>query len=292
MMAQAQVAQSTTLRDLLALTKPRITALVLLTTAGGLWLAPGEVGFLSGAVAIVATALVVAAANTLNCYLERESDGLMTRTKGRPLPAGRMAPRAAMILGLALAAISIPALTFWVNPVAGALGAFAFVSYVWIYTPLKRKSPLALAVGAVPGAIPPLLGWSAATGHMELPGLALFAILFFWQLPHFLAISLFRKEEYRRAGILVLPVAKGEAATRWRIPLYSAALVASSLTLQPLGVAGSLYTWSAAILGAAFFAVSCAGLSPKAGDAWAKRLFFGSLLYLTALFIILALDAR
>ncbi len=152
-----------TLRDLVALTKPRITLMVIITTLGGLWLAPGEVPMVTILATLVATAMVVGAANTLNCWLERDSDAFMARTKNRPLPSGRLDPRWALGLGLALGAISVPVLTLVVNPLTGLLAAIALVSYVWIYTPMKQRSPAALLVGSVPGALPPLMGWTI--GH-------------------------------------------------------------------------------------------------------------------------------
>lgn len=293
MIAQAQ-AQSvpSVWRELLSITKPRITMLVLFTTAGGLWLAPQSLSLGRSLVAIIATTLIVAAANALNCYIERDSDKLMRRTEGRSLPAGRLEPGVALIFGLGLASVSIPMLSLGVNQMTGLLGAFAFVSYVWVYTPLKKVSPIALPVGAIPGAIPPLLGWTAATGRIELPGLVLFGILFLWQLPHFLAIALYRKEEYERAGIKVLPLVKGDEAARRRIPLQVVALVACSLFLSPLGVTGWLYFAVASLLGGAFFLISLRGLRPGADTRWAKQIFLGSLLYLTLLFVAIGIDAQ
>jgi heme o synthase len=293
MMVEAQVQPvSNTWRELLALTKPRITTMVLFTTAGGIWLAPGTMPIGRALIAVIATTLIVGAANALNCYLERDSDKLMSRTQNRPLPAGRLDPALALIFGLALACMSVPLLSLGVNPMTGLLGAFAFASYVWVYTPLKRVTPWALEIGAVPGAIPPLLGWTAATGRIELPGLVLFGILFIWQLPHFLAISLFRKEEYGRAGIRVLPVVKGDEVTKRRIPLQIAALVACSLLLYPLGVTGKLYFVAACLLGGAFLFEGLRGLRPGADAKWAKRLFIGSLFYLILLFVAIGIDAR
>jgi heme o synthase len=293
MMVEAQVQPvSNTWRELLEITKPRITMMVLFTTAGGIWLAPGTMPIGRALVAVIATTLIVGAANALNCYLERDSDKLMSRTQNRPLPAGRLDPALALIFGLALACMSVPLLSLGVNPMTGLLGAFAFASYVWVYTPLKRVTPWALEIGAVPGAIPPLLGWTAATGRIELPGLVLFGILFIWQLPHFLAISLFRKEEYGRAGIQVLPVVKGDEVTKRRIPLQIAALVACSLLLYSLGVTGKLYFVAACLLGGAFLFEGLRGLRPGADAKWAKRLFIGSLFYLILLFVAIGIDAR
>ena len=279
-----------TLRDLVALTKPRITLMVIITTLGGLWLAPGEVSIVTILATLIATAMVVGAANTLNCWLERESDAFMARTKNRPLPSGRLDPRWALGLGLGLGAISVPVLTLVVNPLTGLLAAIALISYVWVYTPMKRRSPAALLVGSVPGALPPLMGWTAATGELSAPGIVLFGILFLWQLPHFLAIAIFREREYTKAGIKVMPAVRGVPRTKLHAALYAGALVPVSLLLVPLGIAGTIYLSVAAALGVAFFVWSLVGLRAEAGNRWARQLFLASLVYLPLLFAALAVD--
>jgi protoheme IX farnesyltransferase len=280
-----------TLRDLAALVKPNITLLVLITTAGGLWLAPGA---LPGGVLVatlVGTVGVVAAANTLNCYLERNADRHMARTANRPLPAGRMAPRHALALGAILALLSIPTLSLAVNPLTGLLAALALVSYVWVYTPMKRLSAQAVVVGALPGAMPPLMGWTAATGRIEWPGVALFAIMFIWQMPHFIAISLYRQREYERAGILTMPTAYGSRAARWHAVAWSVLLLPVSLSLVPLGVAGWIYGACAGALGLVYVVYAIAGLRTAAVERWAKGFFLYTLLYVSALFAAILLDA-
>ncbi|HXN56498.1 MAG TPA: heme o synthase [Myxococcales bacterium] len=277
--------------DLLALAKPRITALVVFTTASGLWLAPQHLGPAGVALTLVGTVLVVAAANILNMYLERDSDALMPRTAGRPLPAGRLAPGVALRFGLALAALSVPLITFAVGALPGLLASIALVSYVLLYTPMKRLSATSLLVGAIPGAIPPLIGWTAATAHLDLPGVLLFAVMFLWQVPHFLAITLFRKAEYARAGLIVQPNEPGgERAARTNIVRYTVALVGVSLLFVPLGVAGKLYLVTAVVAGATFLGYGLLGLREDAGVRWARNLFGLSLLYLTVLFGVLMLD--
>jgi protoheme IX farnesyltransferase len=202
-----------------------------------------------------------------------------------------MEPAAALKFGIALSAISVPLLTFGVNPVAGLLAALALVSYVLLYTPMKRWTATSLLVGSVPGAIPPLLGWSAATGGVELPGVLLFGVMFLWQVPHFLAITLFRKDDYGRAGIVVQPNEPGgEKAARANIIRYTVALVGVSLLFVPLGVAGTLYLVTALVMGALFFAAAVAGLRPAAGTKWARGVFLLSLLYVTVLFGALMVD--
>jgi len=279
--------------DLLALAKPRITALVVFTTAIGLWLAPHGLRPLTVALTLVGTVLIVAAANVLNMYLERDSDALMARTMNRPLPAHRIQPDVALKLGIVLAAVSVPLLTFGVGALPGLLASIALVSYVLLYTPMKRQTATALLIGALPGAIPPLIGWTAATERLDLPGVLLFAVMFLWQVPHFLAITLFRKEEYARAGLVVQPNEPGgEREARANIVRYTVALVAVSLLFVPIGVARGAYLASALLLGAVFLGYAVAGLRQAAGRRWARNLFLLSLIYLPLLFGALLLDRR
>ena len=285
-------ARDTRLRDLLSLAKPRITSLVLLTAGGGMWLAPGRIAAWRGVVALAGIALAVAAANALNCYLERDVDARMRRTRHRPLPAGRLSPAVALCFGAALGALSLPLMATGGGLLTAALGTLALVTYVGVYTPLKRSSPKALVVGAVPGALPPLMGWTAVTGKVDVGGVALFGILFFWQLPHFLAIALHRRDDYAAAGIQVTPVARGDAVAHRHAVLWTLALVPVTLLLQPLGVAGLGYTVVALILGATLLAWTLAGLRPTAGLVWARGLFRFSLAYLTILFVALGVFAR
>ncbi|MBX3246928.1 MAG: heme o synthase [Myxococcales bacterium] len=276
------------LGDVVALTKPRITLMVVITAAGGMWLAPRAISLFTALVMLATTAAVVAAANALNCWLERDSDRLMQRTMKRPLPDGRLEPKVALWLGVGLGVTSIPLLTFLVNPLTGLLGAIALLSYVAIYTPMKRTSSVALLVGAVPGALPPLMGWTAATESLDPPGLALFAVLFFWQIPHFLAIALFRQDDYDRAGLKTLPSERGVDAAKRQAVLYTGMLVVSSVLLYVFQVAGLLYLVSALLLGFLFFMASIANLRP--GTEPARKLFVVSLVYLTLLFVALGID--
>ena len=279
--------------DLVALAKPRITALVVFTTAIGLWLAPHGLRPLTVALTLVGTVLIVAAANVLNMYLERDSDALMARTMNRPLPAHRMEPDVALKFGIVLAAVSVPLLTFAVGALPGLLASIALVSYVLLYTPMKRQTATALLIGALPGAIPPLIGWTAATERLDLPGVLLFAVMFLWQVPHFLAITLFRKEEYARAGLVVQPNEPGgEREARANIVRYTVALVAVSLLFVPIGVARGAYLAGALLLGGVFLGYAVAGLRQAAGRRWARNLFLLSLIYLPLLFGALLLDRR
>src|SRR5438552_7735448 len=224
-------------------------------------------------------------------YLERDTDALMARTMNRPLPAQRLEPMLALKLGVALAAISVPLLTFAVGALPGMLASIALVSYVLLYTPMKRQTAAALLVGALPGAIPPLIGWTAATNRLELPGVLLFAVMFLWQVPHFLAITLFRKQEYARAGLIVQPNEPGgEEAARHNIVRYTVALVAVSLLFVPIGAAHRAYLVTAIVAGLAFLAYGMLGLRAGAGERWARNLFLLSLVYLPLVFGVLMLD--
>ena len=277
--------------DLLALTKPRLSSLVLATTAGGLWLAPGELTVARVLVTLLATAGTVGAANALNCYLERHSDMFMARTRNRPLPAGRMEPGLALGFGLSLAAVSLPALALGANLLTATLGLVALLSYVLVYTPLKARSSTAMLVGAVPGALPPLMGWTAVTDRLDAGGFVLFSILFLWQIPHFIAIALFRQHEYAAAGLRAVPLENGEDSSRLQMVLYLVALVPVSMMPFTLQIAGGWYLAAAAVLGLGFLAIGAWGFFHRLGRGWARQTFLFSLLYLTGLFAALILDS-
>ncbi|MEO0323019.1 MAG: heme o synthase [Myxococcota bacterium] len=289
------------LRDVISLLKPRITLMVVITAAGGMWLAPERIPAFRAVVMLLTTSAVVAAANALNCWLERDTDRLMRRTRLRPLPDGRLAPRWALALGLGLGVVSVPLLTLLVNPLTGLLGAIALVSYVAVYTPMKRHSSTALLVGSVPGALPPLMGWTAATGRMDAPGLALFAVLFFWQVPHFLAIASFRREDYAQAGLKTLLEERGIGVARAQAIVYAGLTFVSSLLPFVYRVAGPVYLATAVVLGLAYLGAAVRPTAPEgleedarreAENGWARKLFFVSLIYLTVLFAVLMLDAQ
>jgi protoheme IX farnesyltransferase len=280
------------LADVIALGKPRITFMVLITTTTGLFLAPGALSASLIAVTLFGVALVVAGANALNMYLERDVDALMTRTRNRPLPAGRLRPEVALWFGIAAAVVAVPLLTIEVNALTGFLAALSLVVYVLAYTPLKRRSTAALLVGAVPGAMPPLLGWTAATGSLTRPGIALFLILFVWQLPHFLAISIFRIDEYRRAGLKVVPATAGLHAAKQQIALYSVMMLAVSLQVFRAGIGGGFYVASALALGGGLVTLAAYGLGRGGDQKWARWYFFYTLVYLPSLLTALVLSHR
>jgi protoheme IX farnesyltransferase len=282
------------LRDIVALTKPRITASVVMTQAAGMCLAPGRASAGTLFLSLGGTALLVGSANALNMWWERDTDARMVRTHNRPLPAGRLSPDLALSFALALAVIAVPML-FLVNAATGLLGVVALVSYVFAYTPLKRHTHWALLVGAVPGAIPPLLGWSTVTGAFGLGGLLLFGVLFLWQIPHFAAIAIFRADDYARAGLQVVSVQHGERAARYLVAVSTIALVAITPLFFRYGFAGRGYLVVAMALGTAFLTLAGKGIrgGPKpAVERWAKRVFAFSIPYLTLLLVALLLDRR
>jgi protoheme IX farnesyltransferase len=214
----------------------------------------------------------------------------MARTRGRPLPSGRLPPAAALWFSTITSALAVPLLTFAVNPLTGLLSAVSLVMYVMMYTPLKRRSTAALFVGAVPGAIPPLLGWTASTGSLGAGGVAVFLILYVWQLPHFIAISLFRTEDYRAAGIQIVPITRGVRAAKERVALYSLLMMAVSLHVVRAGVGGAFYLAAALALGGGLVTLGMYGLSRDAGPRWARWYFFYTLVYLPALFAALVIS--
>ena len=278
--------------DFYELTKPRMNFLVLVTSAVGFYMAMSR-GFDDWALllhALVGTALSAAGASVLNQYVERGHDAHMRRTAGRPLPSGRIAPLEALVFGVALSVGGSLYLAALVNALTATLGVLTIASYVFVYTPMKRWTTLCTVVGAVPGAIPPLMGWAAATGGLSAEAWALFGILFFWQMPHFLAIAILYRDDYAAGGFKMLPVVdEGLVVTGRQMVLYAAALVPVSLMPAVLGTAGPLYFAAATALGLAFlgFSMACAA---RKGRADARRLFFVSIVYLPLLLAAMMLD--
>jgi protoheme IX farnesyltransferase len=288
----ASASRTPLLVSLVQLTKPGVGGLVMVTALAGALSAPGPRSTSKVLIALLGTALVVGAANTLNMYMERQSDALMTRTRTRPLPTGRVSPEVALIFGIVLATHGLPLLSLLVNPLTALLTAAALASYVFVYTPLKQVSPLALQVGAIPGALPPLIGWASVHGSLAAPAWALFAILLLWQLPHFLAIAIFRREEYARAGHQVLPVVKGVPATKRAIVGYSAIFVVATVLPYWLGMVSAVYLVLAALSGAAFLGYALVGLRESSGDRWARKLFRASMPHLVLVMTAFVLTAH
>ena len=275
------------------LVKARLTLLVLLTTLVGFYLgASGPVDYGLMFHALSGTALVAAGAAALNQLMEREFDARMRRTEGRPLPAGRITPNAVLVLGTSLSVVGLTWLLFAVNSMTALLGVLTISSYLFLYTPLKRRTVLNTVVGAIPGALPPLMGWTAATGGIAAEGWALFAILFFWQLPHFMAISWLYREDYARAGYRMLsgvdPEGHRTAASAVRNTL---ALLVISLYPYLLGTAGAVYLAGALALGIGFLAFAIM-FARSLTERSARRLFLASILYLPLLLGLLVADKR
>ena len=268
--------------DLVALVKPRIMIMALLTAAGAMSLAPGTVASGRALWLLAGCALIVGSANTLNMWLEREVDCLMSRTRNRPLPQQRLHASTALVFGAVQGALALPVLAV-AGLVPAALGLLALLLYVGAYTPMKQHSHWATWVGSVPGAMPALMGWSAATGRIDLPGLAVFGVLFFWQIPHTHAIAIYRQREYDAAGMKTLPGTHGLPAARRAIGAYLIVQVAVSLAPFALGVAGTAYAIAAVTGGALVLVQGWRGVA--AGDAkWARSVFLTSIVYLPILF--------
>jgi protoheme IX farnesyltransferase len=278
--------------DYVELTKPRVAVLVLFTVGVGVLLAGGrDFSFLVLLHTVLGTALVAAGASALNQWYERDSDALMRRTEKRPLPSGRLQALEVFVFGLALGAGGVLYLALTLNHVLSALiAAVTFVLYVAVYTPLKRRTPLNTLIGAVPGALPPLIGWCAVRGEWTHEAGVLFLILFLWQVPHFLAIAWMYRGEYARAGLLMLPVVDSDGRrTSQNMILYCLALAAVSLQPVLYGEAGLLYLSGAVLLGLTFSATAL-GFWRWRSYCQARRVLRASLLYLPGLLALLLLD--
>ena len=276
--------------DLASLAKPRLVSLVLVTTLVGFYLgSAGRVDVALLALTILGTALAAAGSLALNQYLERDVDALMARTRVRPLPDGRLRPIEALTFGVLTAAAGLLVLSLLVSPLAGAVTAATVATYLFLYTPLKRRTSLATIAGAIPGALPPVTGWIAARGEMGGGAAALFAILFLWQLPHFLALAWLYREDYANAGIVVLPSSDPDGAMTGRQMVANLmALLFAALLPVFVGIAGPFYFVGAMALSGAFLACGVAfALSPSYTGA--RRVFLASLAYLPALLALLAL---
>jgi heme o synthase len=272
------------LAALVELTKPSIAGLVMVTAFCGALAADAPIPTVRLVIALVATAMVVAAANALNMYAEVDADALMRRTARRPLPSGRLAPEVALGFAVLLASLGLNVLGLAAGGLPCALTLLAFASYVFVYTPLKRVTPHALTVGALPGALPPLIGYAAVEGSIGLPALLLFAILFVWQLPHFLAIAIFREQDYRRAGMKVLSVVAGADVAERSMKLQTLLLFALTLLPAVLGVVHPGYLAVVLPAGLAFGALALLGPRSLPRERWARRVFFASMPYLVIVY--------
>ena len=286
-----------TLRERVAayaeLTKPRITFLIVLTAAAGFALATrGSVDYLRMFSAMIGIALLSSGIATLNQYIERDLDALMRRTADRPLPSGKLLPWEALVFGVGLTVLAEVYLAVLVNPLTALLGLTVIAGYLFAYTPLKTKTSLSTLVGAFPGAVPPLIGWTAARGELSLEAWVLFAILFLWQFPHFLAIAWMYREDYARAGILMLPVVEPDGRiTGQQIVIYTLMLLPVSFLPTALGISGKIYLYGAIILGLLFLYSSVrAAFSQSRQEA--RRLLLASVIYLPLLFILMVVNSK
>ena len=274
------------LADYVALTKPRLNLLVVATSAAGYYLgSPGAPGAWRMAEAVAGTALVAGGAAVLNQVYERDTDALMRRTRTRPLPDGRVGAADARLFGGALSLAGLALLALRANALAAALALATLVIYLAVYTPMKRRTSLSTLVGAVPGALPPLIGWAAARGSVDVGGATLFAVVFLWQIPHFMAIAWMYREDYATAGFPMLPVVEpdGRRAGRQAV-LYSAALVPTSLAAALVGVSGTIYFVVATLLGVGLVVLAWRFASSRT-DRSARALFLGSIIYLPLLWL-------
>lgn len=273
------------------LTKPRITFLVTLTAAAGFCMgSAGGIDYLRLLNMSLGIALLSSGLSTLNQFLERDLDGLMRRTQGRPLPTGKLSPLEAAMSGILLSIVATGYLAIFINPLSALLGLVTFASYLFVYTPLKTKTTLSTVFGAFPGAMPPLIGWVAARGRIGVEAWILFAILFLWQFPHFLAIAWMYRDDYARAGIRMLPVVEPEGrVTGQQIITYTLLLVPVSLLPVAVGISGQIYLIGAAALGIGFLFFSAKAALVR--TTWeARRLLLASVLYLPALFALMVLN--
>jgi len=278
------------LGDYMALLKPRVMSLVVFTGFAGMVVAPGEVGPLRAAAAVLCIAIGAGAAAAINMWYDRDIDALMQRTCRRPIPAGRIAPMKALAFGIALSLLAVIAMGAAANLVAAVLLALAIGFYVFVYTIwLKRRTPQNIVIGGAAGAFPPVIGWAAVTGQVGLDSIALFLIIFFWTPPHFWALALCRSGDYAAAGVPMLPVVAGKDETRRQILHYTLLLIPLSFMPVVLGTAGITYAVAAATMGA-WFLLLAFRIRYEESNWAARNLFRFSILYLFVLFSVLVVE--
>lgn len=287
------------MREYIALTKPRITWLILMSTGVGYFFGlkrsffspvTGKADWWLLIHTLIGTGLIASGTAALNQWYERDADLLMRRTSARPLPSGRMKAPQALWFGIALAAVGFAELAYYVNLLSALLGAFTLGSYLFVYTPLKQRSHLSTVIGALPGAMPPLMGYAASSGSLTAEGWTLFAILFLWQFPHFLAIAWMYREDYARAGIRMLPVVEPDGmSTRRQIILYASTLIPVSLFPVFLGMSGRIYLVGALILGC-WFLYTGIRVGFDLTNVRARRVLLASIIYLPAIYGLMVFD--
>ncbi|GAA3409233.1 heme o synthase [Paenibacillus hodogayensis] len=289
------VLRKATWKDFIQLAKPGILFSNIITAFGAYWVAWGNSGkdfdFLLLLYAMLGTVLVMASGCVLNNYLDRDLDTKMSRTSKRALPTGILDPKVVFWYGITLGAAGLSVLCLLVNPLSALLGVVGLLVYVLIYTAwLKRTSTLSTTIGAISGAMPPVIGYCAVTGQLDIGAWILFGILFLWQPPHFWALGIRRKEEYRAAGFPLLPVVHGNELTKMHMLRFLVMLVPVSLLLYAYGYVGEIYLVAAIALGLAWTLIGLAGFRTKDDDNWAKRMFVFSINYLPLLFIVMIID--
>lgn len=289
--ALPEARRTSSISDYVSLTKPRLNFLVVLTSAAGYYVGvTGPTDLVKMAQAVVGTALVAGGSAVLNQVYERDTDARMRRTRLRPLPDQRVAPLEALIYGVVLSVAGLSTLALATNWVAAALALTTLGLYLFVYTPMKRTSTLSTLVGAVPGALPAVIGWAAARGDIALGGWTLFAIVFLWQIPHFMALAWMYRDDYRNAGFPMLPVVEPDGLrTGQQALLYSAALLPVSIGPSVVGIAGWTYFWLALVLGVGLLVLS-ARFARSRTDASARELFFGSIVYLPLIWAAMVLN--
>ncbi len=276
--------------DYIALLKPRVMSLVVFTAMAGLYLAPGTIHPVIAIVAVLCIAVGAGASGAINMWYDRDIDSVMARTAERPVPKGRVEPGAALGFGVALAAWSVMVMGIAVDWAAAALLAFTIAFYVFVYTMwLKRRTPQNIVIGGAAGAFPPMVGWAAVTGDISLSSIVLFAIIFMWTPPHFWALALYRKGDYEKAGVPMLPVVAGIRETKRQIVFYSVLLVPIGMAPTFIGMSSWVFGVVAGVLGMIFVGLSIA-IYREQGDRYARHTFAFSILYLFLLFAALIAD--
>jgi protoheme IX farnesyltransferase len=283
-------AEGARVSDFVQLLKPRVMSLVVFSGLAGMVAAPGHLHPLLAAVAVLCIAVAAGAAGALNMWYDRDIDAIMSRTRNRPIPAGRVDPSEAAAFGVVLAIGSVGLMGLAVNWLAGGLLAVSILFYLFIYTMwLKRRTPQNIVIGGAAGAFPPMIGWAAVTGDLSLAPCMLFLLIFMWTPPHFWALALFRAGDYAKAGVPMLPVVAGARATKIQMLIYTLLLFPVALAPWALGIAGHLYGLAAVVLGALFILAALSVLADRT-DRSAKRMFGFSILYLFLLFALIIVD--
>ncbi len=283
-------AQPQEVRDYIALLKPRVMSLVVFTGIAGLVVAPGEIHPFLAAVAILCIAVAAGAAGAINMWYDRDIDAVMRRTQSRPIPQGKVAPAEALAFGVVLTLFSVLMMGLAINMMAAALLAFANLFYVFVYTIwLKRRTPYNIVIGGAAGAFPPMIGWVAVTGTIDLPSVLLFGLIFMWTPPHFWALALYRQGDYARAKIPMLPVVAGKRHTKWQMLIYTLLLIPVAVAPSAIGIAGPVYG-VAALLVSLLFVFCAVRVLRSDDDRPAKQMFGFSIFYLFLLFALLIVD--